>query len=85
VLVSPGPRGGYRLLDFSSASFGALLVGEGKDTFRWVPPGAGGPALVAPGGNRWASAAISTIHTTVIARLNCLFAFRPIKRVPSVR
>jgi hypothetical protein len=53
VLVSPGPRGGYRRLDFSNASFGALLVGEGKDTFRWVPSGAGGPALVAPGGKRW--------------------------------
>ena len=53
VLVSPGPGGGWRRLDFENASFDAMKIGPGKDAFRWIPDGKGGPVLIDPDGGRW--------------------------------
>lgn len=53
VLVSPGPEGGYRRLDFRNAEFASIGIGTGADDFRWVSGEQGGPALISPEGERW--------------------------------
>jgi pimeloyl-ACP methyl ester carboxylesterase len=53
VLVSPGPEGGHRRLDFRNAEFAPMPVGTAEDEFRWVSAEQGGPALISPEGERW--------------------------------
>lgn len=58
VLVSPGPKGGYRALDFADTEFSAFEFGPGANEYRFVAPSEGGPALVAPGARRWTPIAV---------------------------
>ncbi len=53
VLVSPGPGGSHRRLDFDHASFGSIQIGDEENAFRWIAPAEGEAVLVSPDGARW--------------------------------